>query len=327
MKRISLETLMKRHPNDEYEQQYAYIMRLLAEGTLKPVKSAGTNGRKPALCLSYWVKEEADESLKELEEELKFRLVPLIATDYYLSHLKEYQKDREWVLRLNQYLASNREQLQQQESLNERSFEIWNREKFLTREQGAKILRRCGLMQDFLNTYETAEPIAYYCHSRQVPQNMLVLENKDTFFSMRKFLLQGNGRIFGEQIGTLIYGGGKRVIKSFEDFESSVEPYMAAEENKIYYFGDLDYEGIGIYESLIRQCQGKRKPVPFQAAYERMLEKAAQVKELPKTKEQQNRNLTGGVYTYFSKETVEQMQEILEKDQYIPQEILNLWDF
>ncbi len=72
MKRISLETLMKRHPNDEYEQQYAYIMRLLAEGTLKPVKSAGTNGRKPALCLSYWVKEEADESLKELEEELKF---------------------------------------------------------------------------------------------------------------------------------------------------------------------------------------------------------------------------------------------------------------
>lgn len=31
------------------------------------------------------------------------------------------------------------------ESLNERSFEIWYREKFLDREQGKKILKRCGL--------------------------------------------------------------------------------------------------------------------------------------------------------------------------------------
>ncbi len=327
MKRISLEALMKRHPDEEYAQQYAYIMRLLAEGTLKPVKSAGTNGRKPALCLSYWVQEEADESFKELEEELKFQLVPLISVAYYLSHLKEYQKDRQWVLRLNQYLASNQEQLKQPESVNERSFEIWNREKFLDREQGAKILRRCGLMQEFLNTYETAEPIAYYCHTRKVPQNMLILENKDTFFSMRRFLLEGNSRIFGEKIGTLIYGGGKRIVKSFQEFESSVEPYMTAEENKIYYFGDLDYEGIGIYESLAQQRQGKRKPVPFQAAYERMLKKAAQAIELPKAKEQQNSNLTGAFYTYFIRETVEQMQEILGKNQYIPQEILNLSDF
>ncbi|MCI8495760.1 MAG: hypothetical protein HFI74_08790 [Lachnospiraceae bacterium] len=327
MKRISLETLMSRHPDYVYTQQYDYVMCLLKKGKLKPVKSAGTNGRTPALCLSYWVQEEEDKSQKELEEELQFQLVPRISIAYYLSHLREYQKDRPWVRMLNEYLKSNLELLKHPESVNERSFEIWKREKFLTREQGAKILKRCGMEPIDLNTYETAEPLAYYSHTRQVPQNILILENKDTFFSMRRYLLDGNIKIFGIEIGTLIYGGGKRIVKSFQDFDSSAEPYMQSEKNNILYFGDLDYEGIGIYESLIQQCQGIRKPVPFQEAYERMLRKAASVKELPKTKEQQNRNLAGIFFSHFSSDIVVQMQKVLEKNQYIPQEILNLLDF
>ncbi|MCI8300815.1 MAG: hypothetical protein HFI69_10785 [Lachnospiraceae bacterium] len=326
MKRISLDELLSRCCEHEYNGQYSYIMSLIAEGKLKPVKSAGTNGRRPALCLSYWLAQEADPLQEELQEELKYKLVPLLSVDYYLSHLKEYKKDRPWVLLLNEYLLSRRDCLKQPESVNERSFEIWNREKFLTREQGAKILKRCGLKREFLNIYETAEPVAYYSHNRQIPQNMLILENKDTFFSMRRFLLQGNKKILGMEIGTLIYGGGKRIVKSFQDFDISVEPYMKSKNNKIYYFGDLDYEGIGIYESLIQHCGEDRKPVPLTAAYEKMLEKAERGTGLPETKEQQNRNLTGSFFSYFSRQTVERMQEILERNQYIPQEILSSQD-
>ncbi|MEY8390863.1 hypothetical protein D3Z36_03910 [Lachnospiraceae bacterium] len=327
MKRISLNELLSRCPEEAYGRQYTYIMELITEGKLKPVKSAGSNGRTPALCLSYWLLEEADVSREELEEELNYKLVPALSIDYYLSHLTEYKKDRPWVLLLNEYLLSSRNYLKQPESVNERSFEIWNREKFLAREQGMKILKRCGLDKGFLNMYETAEPIAYYCHTRRVPQNMLILENKDTFFSMRRFLLNGNKRIRGMEIGTLIYGGGKRIVKSFQDFDLSVEPYMKSEDNRIYYFGDLDYEGIGIYESLIQQCGDDRKPVPLTAAYEKMLEKAGSGTRLPETKEQQNRNLTGTFFAHFSTETVERMQEILESRKYIPQEILNSQDF
>ena len=327
MKRISLEELLKDYSKEAYSRQYAYVMDLIAKGELKPVKSAGTNGRKPALCLSYWLPEKEDASKEELEEELKFKFVPLLSIDYYLSHLKEYKKDRPWVLMLNQYLMSQRDCLERPESVNERSFEIWNREKFLTREQGAKILKRCGLCREILNIYDTAEPVAYYCHTRQVPQNMLILENKDTFFSMRRFMLEGNSTMFGMEIGTLIYGGGKRIVKSFQDFDISVEPYMRAEENHIYYFGDLDYEGIGIYESLNQQCRENRKPLVLTAAYEKMLDKAKYVLGLPETKEQQNRNLSGTFFSFFTKETVKQMQEILKKNQYIPQEILNSQDF
>lgn len=327
MKRISLDELMKRHPDYSYSQHYHYITGLLAEQKLMPVKNAKSNGRRPALLLAYWVPKEEDQSEEELEEELKFQLVPLISIEYYLSHLKEYQKDREWVRMLNQYLKTNQELLKEPESVNERSFEIWNREKFLTREQGEKILKRCGLKREFFNIYETAEPIPYYSNTRKTPQNILILENKDTFFSMRRFLLGGNTRIFGEEIGTLIYGGGKRIVKSFQEFDLSVEPYMQSEANTLYYFGDLDYEGIGIYESLSQQCEDGRKPVPFTAAYEKMLAKAGQVERLPDTKEHQNRNLTGVFFSYFSRETKEYMQKILERGQYIPQEILNNTDF
>lgn len=332
MKRVSLEELMGHHPQFTYGQQYEYIGNQIAAGRLKPVKNAKTNGKRPALCLSYWRIEEADTSYRELEEELKFHLEPLICVEYYLDHLEEYQNDRSFVLMLNEYLKNNRELLEQPESVNERSFEIWNREKFLTKEQGSRILKRCRIDAAFFHMYGTAEPLAYYSNTRETPQNMLVLENKDTFFSMRRFLLDGNTVILGEEIGTLIYGGGKRVVKSFQDFELSVEPYMKAESNNIYYFGDLDYEGIGIYESLRRQCfrnegQGKRTIVPFVAAYEKMLEKAEQVHKLPETKEQQNRKIAGDFFDYFPKETVARMQEILERDQYIPQEILNMGDY
>ena len=123
--------------------------------------------------------------------------------------------------------------------MNERSFEIWHREKFLDREQG---------------------------------KNILILENKDPFFSMRNYLLNGHTEIFGAEIGTLIYGAGKGIIRSFQDFDLCAEPYMKHPENTIYYFGDLDYEGIGIYENLAEKFRSRWKIIPFVPAYQAMLE-------------------------------------------------------
>ena len=95
--------------------------------------------------------------------------------------------------------------------------------------------------------------------------------------------------------------------------------------NRILYFGDLDYEGIGIYERLaalfasgdtgmsttsaenpasevpdgLEDIRGIR---PFVQAYEKMLEKAAKwgTELLPETSPGQNRNLSGLFFQYFS---------------------------
>lgn len=326
MKRISLEELLKSHLEDSYENQYHYIMDLLKQERIKPVKAAGTNGKKPALHRFYWILEQKKD-YSTLEEELKYRLHPMISVDYYLSHLEKYEKDRPFVIRLDKYLRNNQEKLSYQESVNERSFEIWNREKFLTKEQGKTVLKRCGLEIEFFNYYETAEPLSYYSHTRITPQNLLILENKDTFYSMRRHLLNGNKQIFGRDMGTLIYGAGKRILKSFEDFEFCVEPYMTDSGNTIYYFGDLDYEGIGIYENLAKNFQMDWKIQPFVPAYQAMLSKAEHVEKLPDTKEKQNRNISGHFFSYFSNGQMNQIKEILTKGSYIPQEILNISDF
>ena len=310
----------------EYQKQYEYIVKLLEKKRIKPVKASRLNGKSPALYREYWLLEE-EKDYSAYIEELRYQIIPDISVDYYLKHLENYEADREWVLQLNKYLKNKKEALQFKVSVNERSFEIWGREKFLSKGQGKRILKRCGLEMPFFNIYETTEPLAYYSRTRNVPQNLLILENKDTFFSMRRHLLEGNETILGIKIDTLIYGAGKGIFRSFEDFDLCVEPYMKAVENQIYYFGDLDYEGIGIYENLSEFFSGEWNIVPFKVGYEKMLSKAESMDSLPETKERQNRNIKDIFFPYFSQEQVRNIKEILEEGYYIPQEILNISDF
>lgn len=326
MKRISLEALFSSRQSMAYQEQYQYICGLIEENKIKPVKASGTNGKKPALYREYWILEKQKDYSHDIEE-IKYTFSTMLSVDYYLAHPDVYEKDRIYVLMLNQYLKEHRNKLEQPESWNERSFEIWNREKFLDREQGKTILKRCGIQPEELNIYRSAEPLAYYAHTRKTPQNILILENKDPFFSMRNYLLHGHTEIFETEIGSLIYGAGKGVLRSFQDFDLCAEPYMKESGNTILYFGDLDYEGIGIYENLAERFRGQWEIRPFLQAYEKMLVKADYVEILPETKEQQNRNIRSDFFSYFEESTVEKMRNILESDRYIPQEILNTADF
>lgn len=381
-----MEQLLRESGEEAYPEQYRYICRRIEARELIPVKKSPLNGKKPALHLSYWLAEEEPDFWEEIEE-LKFRMSPAIRTDYYLKHPEVYREEAVWVRMLNRYFLEQEERKGEDciepalVSLNERSFQIWSREKFLQREQGRKILAHCGVELGQLHVYGTTEPLAYYSCTRRVPQNVLILENKDTFYSMRRYLsgdwqnesavgaeaipsggfgqaeeqgLSGKciqvrdvshhgiesrdasggmpRRIFGREIGTVIYGAGKGILRSFEDFRFCVEAHVNAPENEILYFGDLDYEGIGIYERLAelfgageKRCEIK----PFTQAYEKMLDKAAArgMELLPDTSEKQNRNLSGLFFRYFTESAEARMKQVLEAGKYIPQEIINITDF
>lgn len=328
MKRITLDEIEHNLQAESYEQLCIYIYEQIQHGALKPVKASKTNGKKPALYHEYWITDtDMDIDYSAYEEELKYKMSTQISVDYYLRHLDQYIQDRDRVLQLNAYLLQAREPVVLI-SKNERSFQIWGREKFLQLEQGRKILKRCKVEPSQLAYYETSEPLAYYSSHRRTPQNLLVLENKDTFYSMRRHLLEHQEKIFNIPFGTLVYGAGKGILRSFQDFSFCVEPYMRAAENQIYYFGDLDYEGIGIYERLAELFEMQQYSIqPFTQAYEKMLEKAQTVRGLPMTKEKQNRRISERFFGFFSDQTADRMKEILENDRYIPQEILNICDF
>ena len=58
MKRISLEELLYSRRGQPYGEQHRYIMELIGQGRVRPVKASDTNGKSPALHLSYWLLEE-----------------------------------------------------------------------------------------------------------------------------------------------------------------------------------------------------------------------------------------------------------------------------
>ena len=324
MKKCSLEELLKAHKQKTYSEQYAHIMKLIDSGQIKPIASAGTNGKKPALPLKFWWLQEQDFSV--LKQELLYHLSPMISHDYYVKKLAVYAKERKAVQQLSQYFKKQPD-LTIPISLNERSYAIWKQEKFWQKDGGKTILKHCGLTEDKLNFYTTSEPFAYYTVHKKVPQTVLIIENKDTFYSMRRHLLAGKRTIFGQPIGTLIYGAGKRVWSTFKEFQLSAEPYLLDEGNNFVYFGDLDYEGILIYEKLAQSFREYRKINPFVPAYEAMLAKEDDIAKLPCTKEGQNHNIDNTFFSYFSTSCRNTMVEILEAGRYIPQECLNIMDF
>ncbi|MDE7311158.1 MAG: DUF2220 domain-containing protein [Eubacterium sp.] len=329
MKRISLEKIEQKLHAASYEELCRHIYGQVESGSLKPVKASKTNGKKPALYEEYWITD-MPQALHDMayKEELQYKMNTKLSVDYYLRHLDQYSKDREWVQMLNAYMQKTQGSRQEPISKNERSFQIWGREKFLQQEQGKKILKRCGIDMAELSIYETSEPLAYYSSHRNTPQNLLILENKDTFYSMRRHLLEQKEQILGVPFGTLVYGAGKGILRSFQDFSFCVEPYMRAQENEIYYFGDLDYEGIGIYERLAESfLQQGYQILPFVRAYEKMLEKAHSVSSLPFTKEKQNRSISGHFFSFFTAQAAGGMKQLLEDGRYIPQEIINIGDF
>nr|MCR4746782.1 DUF2220 domain-containing protein [Lachnospiraceae bacterium] len=216
------------------------------------------------------------------------------------------------------------------------SFEIWGREKFLLGKKdgeisAGEILKHCGISSEMLNYYLTAEPLAYYTITKEVPQNILILENLDPFYGMRKYSIEtGAERIFGLRIGTLIYGGGKRVSRAFSDFELLAEPYMSAEGNHFYYAGDIDYEGIGIYESFSERVKDHVKIAPFVPYYKEMLNKTKagdEIDKLPQMKAGQVKCKGEFFFEYFEEDDIKKMETILEAGKYVPQEILSVRDY
>ena len=327
-RKLALADIAASHKDMDYTQLYSYILGQIEAGELAPVKASGLNGRKPALYNAYWHFEKEKEYV-EIREELAYRLSPLLHTEYYMKNPERYQKDREKIQFLSTYLTERRESLKVPVTVNERSFEIFFREKFLEREGGMELLSRLGISAEYLNFYITSEPMSYYSHSKQAPQKLLIIENKDTFYSMRRHLTGGAHAIMGLDIGTLIYGGGKGIYRSLADYIDAVEPYFAHEENRLYYFGDLDYEGILIYETLVKKYSEKIKINLFTDAYERMIARAEEfgTDRLPYAKEGQNTRAGSYFLTCFCGETAQKIRRILSGGRYIPQEILNERDY
>ncbi|MEG2354004.1 MAG: DUF2220 family protein [Clostridium sp.] len=323
---ITLDEVIKIIKTENYTEIYSEICEMIDGKIIEPVRASKLNGKNPALYTKYRIIRNQEDN-SGLIEEITYILSMDFDTSYYKNHLDKYSEHRESIILLNDFFMRKKKSLIDTISMNERSFQIWGKEKFLQKGYGKTILKNLGLSEEVLNFYDTSEPLAYYSISKEFPQKILIIENKDTYYTFRKHLINGNKTIFGEEIKTIVYGKGKNISKTFKDFVISTENYISYVNNEILYLGDIDYEGIVIYESFYKYFKNKYKVAPFVEGYLKMIDKALKLEiQLPITKEGQNRNIKEEFFASFNEEDKNRMLSILEKDRYIPQEIINIMD-
>lgn len=322
--RIDLSDIEKFYNIKDYLLLYNLVNKLLEDNIIKPIKKSKTNGKYPTLYNRYsLVKKEEDDNTEYINE-IKNELFIGFDITYYISHIEAYKSDREYVLGLSNYLKANRKSLSVPVSINERSFEIWGKEKFLKDGRGKTLLKNVGIILNDLNYYYTPEPFVCFSFSKNKDQRVLIIENKDTWYSIRKLMIEGVNNILGTNIDTVIYGSGKGIYNSLLEYNLIVEDYLK-NPKEILYWGDIDYEGIKIYEGLKEKFKDMFTIHIFDTAYEKMVKKSMNI-SLPLSKEGQNKNIS----TVFLQELDENISrliiKILESGLYIPQEIINYND-
>ena len=325
---ISDEELQQIFQESDYDLFHTVVEKLVESGVLVPVKSSKTNGRLPPLFNKYRIIKPQEDNTGYLESVR--RLNPVLNISGYLQRPELYKKHVEMVEGISRYLWSAQNLLEMPMSRKERSFSVWGREKFLDEHTALlkEVLKFNRLEENFLNYYDTPEPFFEYLHERGELMSVLVIENKDTWFTFRK-LMQDTGKntIEGTVVNVLLYGEGNKITKqgALEEYSATMlggQGGQGGGDARFLYFGDLDWEGIRLFFRT-REANPSLELKPFSYLYRLML-KLSETVELPKSLD--HRGVRGPLSEFLSllglaKE--ESLGVLLAEGKYIPQEIVN----
>lgn len=307
---------------------FAAAMETLAQkGIVSPVKASGFNGLQPPLYEKYRIAVKDDGPDGDTRQKLLTWYHPQINTAYYLTHFKDYKEDEPYLYRLDSFLKLHKDfTAWPMITANERSFQIFHDEKWLLSGHGRLFCQRTGLFLDALRCYQTYEPFFYYPVGLPVNTdkiNVLIVENKDTFFSLKGLFQQGIYTWDGCAFSLLIYGEGRKIQKSFRFFGELGE-YRNYQPD-FYYFGDLDPEGILIWHDLQSQYGISVKPFTlfYNALFDRYRENAPLLKDVKKAGQKYSEEAVKAFLACFDRRRATGILQMLEEKKYLPQEGLN----
>jgi len=317
----TVETLQKALGIYDYHELHKTISALVTEGKLIPTKDGkDTNGKQPPLAKKYRVIEEGQLDLGEdLLREIEMNFPLIYNRSYYKSHLKQYLDDRDWILKLCAYHNRADCPLLDEMSINERFYDIFKQEKLGTDSRIMSVLRKLSIDFTVLNCYKTPEPFIYYSKKEIDVHKILIIENKDTWYTMRKLMKEGVGAF-----DVIIYGEGKKILSSIEEIEVHQKQYFRDSHSEYFYFGDLDDEGLNIFLLL----KEKMKPMEinlWEDAYKTMLKAACVPEYWRKYKAQRSlsRHQVESVLDFLSEAEMDDVMHRFSENLYLPQEIVN----
>lgn len=318
-KEISLLELTNMAPaNTDYTDFANTIKVLEAQNILKPMKSHKTNNKSIPLYNTYRINQSyfKDQIMDQIQT---FRLK--MHQDIYLDHYyslkeEEWTRDLPYIERIDQYMKANG--LPDTEaSAAERSYKIAGDEKWIDEKGGKALLQRLQLWEQLKVSYNV-DPLMIVINPLKI-NNMehmhLVVENKATFYE----LLQG---IKNTDFTSLIYGVGWKIVSNIHMLEKQLG--LMDQKHSIFYFGDLDHEGISIWNTL----NEKRAVLLAVEFYRALLQK-----DSTEGKHNQKENLEAiekFVQAFTPSEGIK-IKDLLKSKQYYPQEglqrkeLMDIW--
>ncbi len=290
------------------------LNNLEEKGYIQPLKT--TNKNVQGIFEKYKILNLKQEEEEKIKEEI-LKLDEKIKIDYFLKYPKEYIKNKELIIPINEFIKQTKEKKIEEITVNERSYQLYKNEKHL--KENESILKKLGLTYKDLYAYDTYEPFFYYINTeyknkKLANKTILIIENKDTFWTMVKAIQ--NLKI--EDIYMVIYGEGKKILKSF----LFIKEFKIDSKDNIYYFGDIDFEGINIYVAL------KEKYIQYNiSAYIKGYRTILDIENTPeKIKTNQNINpkkLEKFISEFNDKKYKDKLIKIFNNKKYIPQEVFN----
>lgn len=293
----------------EYQLFADAVQQLMEEGILVPIGARGTNQAQSALPNGYRVKKERLKA--DFFEEIRNRqllLHPLIQLDFYFKGTKAlWRKEEQWLDKMQDYLSIYG--LPEIEaSIWERSYEIMGDEKWISESGGRAFLQRMGIFEK-LKIVDLIEPLMFALNPRRIQDARcyhLIVENKTTFDALAEVLPE-------TAFLTLIYGAGKCFLNSITQLESQL--HMPYAEHELFYFGDLDLEGIKIWY-LLNKRRRASLALPF---YRALLGKRCNQGKINQRKDEKAYQEFSAC---FSSEEQQAIQLIFKNQSYYPQEAL-----
>ena len=324
-KRFTYLDVMQTLHIQEYTQLKSILDEWISQSKITPIKKHGMTSFVPRIYAEY---KKIDEKIDytEYEKEIK-TLHPELAISRYLQNPKQYAENAEAISKVSDYLWTHPEALLRPMSIKERSYDIWKDEKFLERKEGRQICSWNQLDSQFLNYFYAPE--SFFCidlHECSEKEQMtaLVIENKDTWYSLGKALKKSIEKtLCGIKINILIYGEGNKVTKHNSIYEFMED--LTTQEYQVLYVGDIDVAGIHMLYGCIlgnKECSVK----PFISLYQRMLVDAKFI-DLKATDDNRGLKYEQTFLEYFTQDESVLVKQVLDNNKRIPQEILNYSDY
>jgi hypothetical protein len=314
-----------------YQNLYQLLKKMEAEEKIRAIKSSDFNQRQPRLKKRWsLVKEEpagwSDKVILKLSRQLNL--------SYYLKRPAQQTGElKQQLFRLAEFLNNKSER--EWTSREERSLELFADEKYLSRTAGKKLLSNLKLSLADLKAQQYNHLFVYWTKDPTQINNILIMENHSAFIGAKKALAAGID-IFARDFDTVIYGQGKKIIRSFSFLEELLG-LKAADENysqrqqllnglNIYYAGDLDPEGLAIYVGLENKYPDFK--IKLLAEYYQLLLEESERFYPCRKRQNKNQNVLAEVLIEFEaggyNDLAAELQRAWENDLRLPQELVTL---